>query len=173
MAHTEQQEFFNDLTIRLPEYFNSSIKVLEVGSQNINGSIRQFFSRAESFVGLDLSMADDVDWTIPGELVELPDCWADTSVSTECFEHCKDWKNVFLNMIRITKPGGLIIITCASTCRATHGTIDSDIESSPFTSNYYKNISLKDLSNAVDLSRYFTKYSLFGPFSWYFEQKKH
>jgi SAM-dependent methyltransferase len=155
MAHQEQREFFERLNSSLTTHFNEAMKILEVGSQNINGTVRHFFPAANNYLGIDLGIADSVDWVIPGELIELPDGWADITVSTECFEHCRDWNNVMLNMIRITKSRGLVIITCAGSERPTHGTIDSDEESSPFTTSYYKNLNVDDISTKIKLGAYF------------------
>ena len=157
MAHPEQNAFFADISARFPEYFESTNKILEIGSQNINGSVRHFFPNAQSYLGIDLCISTDVDWTVPGQLIELPDGWAEVAISTECFEHCKDWEKVMINMIRITDINGMILMTCASTGRATHGTIDSDVESSPFTSDYYKNLNIDDI-NKIQLNHYFSRY---------------
>ena len=159
MAHHEQFDFFWRLKLAFGDKFSRALKVLEVGSQDINGSIRQFFDESIEYIGIDLGAAPGVDFVMPGELIELPSHWADITVSTECFEHCESWAEVLINMHRITKPGGMVIVTCAYTGRAAHGTIDSEIGSSPFTGNYYKNLEPKDFESAIDLSKAFGRYS--------------
>jgi SAM-dependent methyltransferase len=158
MAHPQQQEFFVELARRFEGQFQEADCVLEVGSQNINGTVRGFFSGASSYIGLDLGLAKDVDWVIPGELVELPEGWADICVTTECLEHCEAWQHVLLNMIRILRPGGLLIITCASLGRPAHGSIDSETESSPFTTSYYRNLGPDDIAEKVKINHYFDKH---------------
>lgn len=155
MAHKEQQDFFKRILSAHSMRINQAQKILEIGSQNINGTVRDFFPHASEYLGLDLGIDEGVDWVIPGELVELPDAWADISISTECFEHCSTWDDVFTNMIRITKEGGLVLVTCAGIGRSTHGTIDSDEESSPFTTSYYKNLSIDDVLARVVVDVYF------------------
>lgn len=155
MAHKEAYEFFKRLQLIHASFFSKAVKVLEIGSQNINGTVRGFFPKASEYLGLDLGIAECVDWVIPGELIELPNNWADVALSTECFEHCKKWGDVLANMIRITRPGGLIIITCAGIGRATHGTVDSDEYSSPFTTDYYRNLGAKDIADRIKLGSYF------------------
>ena len=155
MSHKEQRNFLNRLRLQYPERFNNPATILEVGSQNINGSVRDLFCSQGEYLGIDLGMAPDVDWTIPGELIELPNAWADIVISTECFEHCQDWVKVFINMMRISKPSGLVIVTCASIGRAAHGTVDSDEDSSPFTTNYYKNLGVDDISEKIKIGLYF------------------
>jgi SAM-dependent methyltransferase len=159
MAHKEQMNFFSDLSQRFPDNFYSAVRILEIGSQNINGTVRDFFPNANQYLGIDLAVALDVDWVVPGELLELPDGWADIIISTECFEHCENWEKVLLNMIRICKSSGLIIITCASTGRAAHGTIDSDKDSSPFTTSYYKNIGMDDITQRIIIEEYFIRHA--------------
>ena len=155
MAHPEQFELFERLRLSYPDYFSQSSKILEIGSQNINGTVRDFFKNADQYIGIDLGAADGVDWTIPGELIELSTGWSDVTISTECFEHAQGWADVFLNMIRITRPTGLIIITCASDGRSAHGTLDSEAKCSPFTQNYYKNLGINDFSSAISLENFF------------------
>jgi hypothetical protein len=155
MAHPEQRIFFEQLMRLFPETFGTANRILEVGSQDINGSIRDFFKQATNYIGLDIGMAKGVDWTIPGELVELPDKWADISISTECFEHTASWPEILINMIRITKEDGLIILTMAGDGRGTHGTIDSDEGSSPFTTSYYKNIGVDEMTEKIKFGFYF------------------
>lgn len=158
MAHPEQQAFLTTMKQLFPGCFTSSCHVLEVGSQDINGTIRSLFGEGVEYLGLDLGLAQGVDWTIPGELIELPDGWADTCISTECFEHAHSWDKILLNMIRITKPQGLLIVTVAGDERATHGTIDSDEASSPFTSSYYQNLGSDDIGSKIRLGHYFDRH---------------
>lgn len=159
MAHPQQQEFFENTFNRFHEFFSSAVKVLEVGSQDINGNVRSYFQSAKEYVGVDLGEGNKVDYVIPGELLELPKEWADMVVTTECLEHAENWKLIFLNMIRILKPSGLFLMTCASLGRAAHGTIDSEIGSSPFTTSYYKNLGVEDVSSQIDLIRFFDRHS--------------
>jgi hypothetical protein len=159
MAHKEQKAFFQELSRRFSDIFTSASRILEVGSQNINGSVRDFFPNAREYLGIDLGLAANVDWVVPGELVELPDGWSDIAISTECFEHCEHWKKVFINMIRISAPRSLVIITCAGLGRPTHGTIDSDEFSSPFTSGFYKNLAVDDIAHEIATGVYFTNHA--------------
>ena len=155
MAHLEQRQFFDQLARLFPNQFQQADCILEVGSQDINGSIRDFFTEATNFIGLDIGMAPGVDWTVPGELIELPDQWADISISTECFEHTSSWPKILINMIRITREDGLVILTMAGYGRGTHGTIDSDEGSSPFTTSYYANIGIDELVEKIKFGVYF------------------
>jgi len=155
MAHPEQQRFFEQLAILFPDHFIDNVNVLEIGSQDINGTVRDFFQPDANYLGLDLGIAKGVDWTIPGELIELPDQWARVCISTECFEHAATWPQILLNMIRITQENGLLILSIAGHGRAGHGTLDSDLESSPWTTSYYKNLGPDDITEKIRLGHYF------------------
>jgi glycosyltransferase involved in cell wall biosynthesis/SAM-dependent methyltransferase len=159
MAHPQQLAYFERVRNLFADAFANAENILEVGSQNINGTVRDFFAANINYLGIDLGMAKDVDLVIPGELIELPDSWADVSISTECFEHAEHWKEILLNMIRITKPEGLILLTFAGKGRPVHGTLDSDLFSSPFTTSYYRNLGPDDISKEIAIGKYFTRHT--------------
>ena len=162
MAHKDQKEFIENILNRFNEKITKSKNILEVGSQNINGTIKDYYPDLESkvWVGLDIGEGKDVDFTIPGELIQLPSGWADVAISSECFEHAENWSEIFLNMIRITHINSLIILTFAGKGRPAHGTIDSDIGSSPYTNSFYKNIDLVDFVTKFEIDKYFSKYAI-------------
>lgn len=149
MAHSEQRDFVISVKNKFPESFNGA-KVLEVGSLNINGTIRDLFADCH-YVGIDLASGPNVDLVISGEEVGFADNFFDTVISCECFEHNPYWRETFDNMIRMSS--SLVIMTCATTGRPEHGTSRTSSGESPFTAdwNYYQNLTEKDFSH-VDFS---------------------
>jgi SAM-dependent methyltransferase len=146
-------------------------KVLEVGSLNINGSVRGFFFNAHEYIGCDVGPGPGVDLVCPGEELTYPDNYFDTSITTECFEHNPNWVETFENMWRMTRPGGLIVMTCAAEGRPEHGTSRSDIGSSPLTvengQEYYKNLMEPDFRREFDLDNMFkTVYFEYEPYAY-------
>jgi glycosyltransferase involved in cell wall biosynthesis/SAM-dependent methyltransferase len=158
MTHPQQLAYFERIQDLFGSAFANAENILEVGSQNINGTVRDFFAANTNYLGIDIGKGKDVDFVIPGELVELPDGWADIAISTECFEHAENWKDILLNMIRITKPQGLILLTFAGKGRAVHGTLDSDVFSSPFTTTYYQNLAPDDVARDIAIGKYFLRH---------------
>lgn len=146
MAHEEQREFILDLKEEYPSFF-SNVKVLDVGSLDINGSIKNFFSNSD-YTGIDIGEGKNVDIVVEGQKFDAEDETYDVVASCECFEHNPYWKETFQNMIRMCKSGGLIFMSCATEGRPEHGTINTDIGSSPLTVakgwNYYRNLTEKD-----------------------------
>lgn len=149
MAHREQMSFVESVKNKFPHNFVSG-KVLEIGSYNINGSVRQFFDNCV-YVGLDVFPGNCVDIVCSGHLYAASDKTFDCCISCECFEHNPFWKETFLNMFRMLKMGGLIVFTCATTGRPEHGTkrtspLDSLTTNIEDMQDYYLNLTEEDFS---------------------------
>ena len=153
MAHPQQAEFFVSVREHYPAQFTAT-RVLEVGSLDINGSVRELFSACD-YTGVDLQLGPGVDLACPGQLLALPSGHFDTVISAECFEHNPFWRETLANMLRMTRPGGLVVISCATTGRKEHGTTRTNPDASPFTVqarwDYYRNLVASDLAQAAHL----------------------
>lgn len=164
MAHPEQKFFISSIKNFLPEFFRNK-KVLEIGSLNINGSIRQFFDQCE-YTGIDVSEGKDVDRVIKGEDMDGNAESYDAIATCEMMEHNQKWEATWLNMIRLMKPDGLIIMTCASLGRRQHGTSKYEPLSSPLTTSqgleYYKNLQSTDFEDLLKLDHWFSSYKFFN-----------
>lgn len=158
MAHPQQAEFFSSIREHYPAHFKGA-RVLEVGSLDINGSVRDLFTDCD-YTGVDLQLGPGVDLACPGHLLELPSGSFDTVISAECFEHNPFWRETFSNMLRMTRPGGLVLLSCATTGRKEHGTSRTNADASPFTVDakwdYYRNLRAADLTGAVNLPGWLT-----------------
>lgn len=164
MAHHAQKQFIADIKHEYPEFFKN-VKVLDVGSLDINGSIREHFADYE-YTGIDIGPGRNVDIVVEGQLYDADDETFDVVASCECFEHNPHWKETFLNMIRMCKSNGLIMMTCATTGRIEHGTTRSDPGSSPLTVKkgweYYKNLTEKDFREIdLDYDKTFKTFDFF------------
>lgn len=158
MSHTEQRNFIQKTKDHFPEFFDN-VNVVEIGSLNINGTVRDFFSGIEypkSYVGMDLMEGKDVDIVCKGKDYKID--YVDMVISTECFEHDKDWIDTFQNMIRMCKSRGMVLFTCASEGRHEHGTTRTTPENSPATTDYYKNLIKKDFTDVFGFERIFEKH---------------
>jgi SAM-dependent methyltransferase len=158
MAHQEQSDFVNKVKEMFPSYFTNR-KVLEVGSYNVNGSVRSFFTDC-AYIGIDVVEGPCVDIVCPGQLYK-PETPFEVVVSCEMLEHNMHWAPTLKNMVRVLEPGGLLLITCASTGRAEHGTTISHPGASPSNAlygNYYRNLIEKDFRYVLDMQKMFTSY---------------
>ena len=161
MSHPSQISFIQSIASVAPDFFRDK-KVLEFGSLDINGSVRQFFSNCE-YIGIDVEAGKGVDIVCQAQDFDAPDNSFDVVISCECMEHNPHWKETFLNMIRVCKGAGLVIMSCATVGRREHGTARSNPDASPLTVgmgwDYYKNISNKVWLKAFPLEESFSGWS--------------
>lgn len=163
MAHIQQRFFVNGVHDFLPHFFQQK-KVLEIGSLNLNGSVRDFFTQCD-YLGLDVAPGKDVDEVCFGENYGAPASAFDTVISCEAMEHNPSWQKTWLNMLRLIKSDGLMIMTCATLGRKQHGTESFQPEDSPLThllgQNYYRNLSAADFGNLSNLDVWFSVWGFF------------
>lgn len=160
MAHVGQMLFFQNVKQFFPDFFLRST-VLEIGSLDINGSVRRFFQSAE-YNGIDIGSGSGVDVICQGEDFSAHACQYDVIIATEVFEHTEAWDLIFLNMLRLMKRNGMILFSCASWGREQHGTSLFHADSAPYTpsiSDYYKNLVAEDFQAAFNLEYWFSCHS--------------
>jgi SAM-dependent methyltransferase len=89
--------------------------VIEIGSQDVNGSLRDHCPRSTYYVGLDVMPAKGVDLVInPIHPLPLADEIADAVVTSSTFEHDPCFWDTFQELIRILRPGGLLYLNAPS-----------------------------------------------------------
>ena len=100
-------------------------KVLEVGSYNVNGSLRPILEawKPARYTGIDIKEGSGVDIACNAEsiLEKFGKESFDAVISTELLEHVKDWKKVISNIKNVCKPNGIILITTRSHGASYHG----------------------------------------------------
>lgn len=142
MSHIYQMKFCEKVKEKFPSSFFRS-KVLDIGSLDVKGNNRCLFQYCE-YLGIDLGAGNNVNLVCSGHELNKPDNYFDTIISTETFEHDKNYRETIQNVMRMLKLGGLFLFTCASSNRKEHGTKSNIPEDSPFTLDYYKNLAEKD-----------------------------
>lgn len=170
MSHPEQVEFVRLCREHLLNTGDASF--IEIGSHNVNEfgvGLRTLFPAADRYVGVDLIDGPGVDLVAAGQEVDFPDASFDVALSCECFEHNPEWRATFRNMYRMTKPGGVVIVTVATGARLEHGTTRTDPKSSPGTSaigwDYYQNLDEADFRSNFALDEMFSEYRFYRSWS--------
>jgi len=176
MAHVQQQAYIAHHATNEPmkKFFgfdseflpNNPLKVLEVGSYNINGTVRDSFnkSRQFSYVGADVAKGPCVDIVCPGHLLAAEDGFFDFIISCECFEHDMHYEKTLPNIIRMLSPKGGLLFSCATTGRPEHGTPVTSPQDCPPTqghsewASYYKNLTEEDIRGVIDVDDIFSEY---------------
>jgi len=163
MAHFQQNKFIEVVKDALPDFFRNK-SVLEIGSWDVNGTIRNKFVNCE-YTGVDISEGKGVDVVCEGQNVDFPSGHFDVIISCECFEHNRYWLETFTNMIRMLKPGGLCLVTCATIGRKEHGTNrmgkDSSLTTGVYSEDYYVNLDKNDFIRRINLTNHFREYKFF------------
>lgn len=86
--------------------------VLEVGSYDVNGSVRHLFDGCAGYVGIDHAAGPGVDHVMDACDLRVADESVGVVVSTEMLEHClRPWVAV-AEMFRVLAPGGILLLTC-------------------------------------------------------------
>jgi SAM-dependent methyltransferase len=91
--------------------------VLEVGSYNVNGSVRSVIEplRPAEYIGVDMRPGPDVDLVMSAaELTKFFGVQFDVVVSAEMLEHAEDWRAAVRSMKGVLKPGGVLLLTTRS-----------------------------------------------------------
>jgi len=89
--------------------------LVEIGSQDVNGSIRQVAPEVAKYIGVDFSEGKGVD-LILDDPYTLPfdDNSIDICMSSSVFEHSEMFWLLFLEILRILKPDGLFYMNVPS-----------------------------------------------------------
>ena len=151
MAGQRQFDYCLNIKKRFPDYFRHKV-ILDVGSMDINGNNRFLFEEC-SYMGLDLGHGNNVDEICPIHEYN-PGFQFDTIISTEMLEHDRHYKESLKAIFKLLKDNGLLIITAATEGRKEYGTYRTDRKSSPFTLNYYKNVTKKMISETLDFDKF-------------------
>lgn len=147
--HLSAYQFFERLSRRLPQYFNSAV-VVEIGSLNINGTLRPLFHECQ-YTGVDLEPGPCVDVCSLSYDYKHHGRSPDIVISSNALEHDRYRELTLGSMVRLVRPGGLVAISAAGPGFQIHGTRNTTPDDSPFTSridgwcDYYQAVTPADL----------------------------
>lgn len=117
--------------------------VVEFGSRAVNGSVREIFTDAAVYVGIDRVpgagvdvVADAADWHPAAPAV-------DAVVCCEVLEHAPDGAALCASAFRALRPGGCLVVTCAAAPREPHS---ADADGPPKAGEHYRNVAPDDLA---------------------------
>lgn len=99
-------------------------ELLEVGAQDVNGSVRRRLESygPSSYVGVDIIEGPGVDevCSVDQLLDRFGENAFDAVLTTETLEHVVDWRTAIHNLKGVLRPGGLLVITTRSPGFAIH-----------------------------------------------------
>lgn len=110
-AYLNAESFYNKYC--LPIKSGEKLKILDIGSYDVNGTLRPLFE-SEEYLGMDMEEGPNVDVVGHSHDIPFPDNSFDAITSSSCFEHDDMFWISFLEMIRVLKPGGYMYINAPS-----------------------------------------------------------
>lgn len=118
--------------------------VLEIGSRNINGSVRGLFEY-DRYLGVDLHAGPGVDLVADGATVEPPHP-VDLVVCCEVLEHTDQAEAIVAHALDMLPSGGHLVVTCAGPNRPPHSATDGGALR---PGEYYRNPTIAELGQWV------------------------
>lgn len=103
----------------------AGFELLEVGSQDVNGSPREVIQPLNpgKYVGVDFTKGKGVDVVL--DVSKLAQHFGpasfDVVISTEMLEHAQDWRSAVDQMKTVLRVGGLLVVTTRSKGFPYHG----------------------------------------------------
>lgn len=116
--------------------------VYEIGSRNINGTIRGVFHGLGAYLGVDVAPGPGVDLVVDAATFTPPSPPA-TVICCEVLEHTAAAQTIVTQAARVLAPGGLLIITTAGDGRAPHSAIDGGVLRD---GEYYQNLTIREIT---------------------------
>ncbi len=160
----DQNHWKDQLKEKFPQYFRN-IRILDVGSADINGNNKGWFENCE-YIGLDIAPYKNVDVVSIAHEYNAPDASFDVVCSTSELEHDIYWQKTLQKMVALLKPGGFMWFDAphlwAEHGTKEHGPADSlTVDKGEEWANYYKNMDIEDITSVLDLDVIFEKHELF------------
>ena len=91
-------------------YAGKEPRILDIGSSDLNGTIRSVAPADCTYVGIDVSKGRGVDIVVtPGTKFPFDPDSFDLVVSSSCFEHDPMFWVTTLEVMRVLKPGGVLL----------------------------------------------------------------
>ena len=124
-----------------------SVRVLDLGGRDINGSVRSLFPDATTYRVLDIADGPNVD-VVADAATWVPDGEYDVVVSCETFEHTAVWPDICRTAFKACAEGGVFIATMAGPGRPEHSAVDGGWVLHP--GEYYGNVDPVELSAVLE-----------------------
>lgn len=118
--HEANRIFWRRMKRQYPRYFDDpTAKVIEFGSYDINGTIRDYFA-SRDYVGVDQKAGPLVDVVSLTHNVVFPVESFDVVASASMLEHDIHWDKSLAKMVSLLKPTGLLAVTWGGALNGPH-----------------------------------------------------
>lgn len=111
-------------------------RVVELGSRDVNGGIRDLLPADCAYVGVDIAEGESVD-VVADAAAYRPPWRPDLVLCCEVLEHAPDPQAIVANAARMLAPGGALVLTAACSPREPHSGQDGG---PPSEGEHYRNV---------------------------------
>jgi len=115
--HPANRAFWSRCKTRYPQYFEGDISVLEVGSYDVNGSVRDYFNVAK-YVGVDWREGPSVDIVCLAQNINLG--IFNTVISASMLEHDPYWYQSIERMVENLDLDGILLLSWGAALNQPH-----------------------------------------------------
>jgi SAM-dependent methyltransferase len=103
---------------KYPKSF-TNCSVIEIGSYDINGTVRKYFTNCPDYIGIDWREGPSVDIVVLAHEMRF-DRQFDTIISSNTLEHDPYWNASLRVMCEYLKPGGMLLMSWGGPNSAKH-----------------------------------------------------
>jgi hypothetical protein len=148
--HLNNRKWLEDLRTTYPKSF-SNCSVLEIGSQDVNGSIRDYFTDCE-YVGVDRVAGNGVDIVANATETQFSTKF-DTIAMFSVFEHDLTWQETIKHNLQWLKDDGVMFICFGAEGNLPHMKIWQAVPHQEFL-DYCASVGLRVLDAFFEEDRY-------------------
>lgn len=122
--HESNRMFWAYCAQKYPRYFSKS-SVIEIGSYNVNGSVRDHFESPIQYIGVDWRPGSSVDMVCFAHDLKICERF-DAVISASMLEHDRHWEKSLRNMVDLMKDDGILLLSWGGAWNLPHelGTAD-------------------------------------------------
>jgi len=99
--------------------------ILEVGSYDVNGSVRDYFTNYEKYIGIDWRPGPGVDLVCFAHEMKFSNQF-DTIISASMLEHDQYWKRSISTMVKNLKEDGILLLSWGAALNHEHDLEQAD-----------------------------------------------
>jgi hypothetical protein len=117
--HEANRKFWKMCEVKYEKYFHGPNAIVECGSHNVNGVVREHFKDFVEYIGVDWRAGECVDHV--SLIHDLP--WKerfDTLISSSLLEHDPYWVETVVKMVELTKSSGGMFLSWGGMLNVIH-----------------------------------------------------
>lgn len=117
--HLANRQWWQLCEKKYAPYFKNVDRVLEVGSLNINGSVRDHFQNIKTYIGVDWRQGPCVDLISLAHEMEFGEKF-NTIISCSMLEHDPYWEQSITRMVELLRDDGALFLSWGAALCAPH-----------------------------------------------------